>query len=208
MTLNIRLIFLLSFFSLSTCLLHAQKKKQPFHHVEPPFWWVGMKNSELQILFYNKDANIAEYTASFNYPGVALKDQQKVSNPHYLFLTIDVTADAKAGVVPIQFTDGKKKFTYSYELKSKDTVNKRIQGFDASDVVYLIMPDRFANGDTKNDSLPNMLEGGHREKPEGRHGGDLKGISDHLDYIKDLGVTAIWLNPILENNQPKSSYHG
>ena len=70
------------------------------------------------------------------------------------------------------------------------------------------MPDRFANGDIKNDSLPGMLEGVHRDKPEGRHGGDLKGISDHLDYIKDLGVTAIWLNPVLENNQPRSSYHG
>ena len=186
----------------------GQKKTVQFQHVEPPFWWIGMKNTSLQILFYNKEVNISEYTASLNYPGVSLKEVKKVSNPHYLFLTIDISSEAKAGTVPIQFVLGKKKFDYSYELKNKDTSSDRIQGFDASDVVYLIMPDRFANGDVKNDSLPGMLEGVHREKGESRHGGDLKGISDHLDYIKDLGVTSIWLNPVLENNQPRSSYHG
>jgi neopullulanase len=186
----------------------GQKKAIQFQHVEPPFWWIGMKNTSVQILFYNKEINISEYTASLTYPGVSLKEVKKVSNPHYLFLTLDVSSEAKAGTVPIQFVQGKKKFNYSYELKSKDTSADRIQGFNSSDVLYLIMPDRFANGDMKNDSLPGMLEGVHREKGESRHGGDLKGISDHLDYIKDLGVTSIWLNPVLENNQPRSSYHG
>ena len=167
-----------------------------------------MKTTSLQVLFYNKDVNVSEYTASLDYAGVALKAVKKVSNPHYLFLTLEISPDAKAGTVPIAFAFGKKKFTYQYELKVKDTSANRIQGFNSSDVIYLIMPDRFANGDIKNDSLPGMLEGAHREKPESRHGGDLKGISDHLDYIKDLGVTAIWLNPVLENNQPRSSYHG
>jgi glycosidase len=208
MRLTLRNISLLLIFILSTCLSFAQKKQQPLDRVEPPFWWTGMKNSSLQILCYSKDINISEYTASINYEGVTLKEVKKVSNPHYAFLTVDVTQGAKAGMVPIQFSSGKKKFAYQYELKNKDTSTNRIQGFDASDVMYLIMPDRFANGDIKNDSLPTMLEGAHREKPEGRHGGDLKGISDHLDYIKDLGVTAIWLNPVLENNQPRSSYHG
>ena len=186
----------------------GQKKAVQFQHVEPPFWWVGMKTTSLQILFYNKDVNVSEYTASLDYAGVALKSVKRVSNPHYLFLTLEISSGAKAGRVPIAFAFGKKKFMYPYELKVKDTSANRIQGFDSSDVVYLIMPDRFANGDIKNDSLPGMLEGVHREKPESRHGGDLKGISDHLDYIKDLGVTAIWLNPVLENNQPRSSYHG
>ncbi|HET6540457.1 MAG TPA: glycoside hydrolase family 13 protein [Chryseolinea sp.] len=186
----------------------AQKNAVQFQHVEPPFWWVGMKTTSLQILFYNKDVNVSEYTASLDYAGVALKSVKKVSNPHYLFLTLEISSDAKAGTVPIAFTFGKKKFTHQYALKAKDTSANRIQGFNSSDVIYLIMPDRFANGDIKNDSLPGMLEGAHREKPESRHGGDLKGISDHLDYIKDLGVTAIWLNPVLENNQPRSSYHG
>jgi glycosidase len=196
------------FFLLATCAVFAQNKKITFHHVEPPFWWTGMKNSSLQILFYNKDLNLGEYQASLSYEGVTLTKVETVSNPHYLFVTLDISSSAKAGTLPIQFVAGKKKIVYQYELKNKDTSADRIQGFNSSDVIYLIMPDRFANGDVKNDSVPGMLEGAHRTKPEGRHGGDLKGISDHLDYIKDLGVTAIWLNPILENNQPYSSYHG
>jgi neopullulanase len=188
--------------------VESQKKQQQFQRVEPPFWWTGMRNSSLQILFYNKDVDIAGYTAAINYSGVSLEEVLKVSNPHYLFLTINIAADAKPGMIPIAFVAGKRKFTFTYELKAKDTSSSRIQGFNSSDVIYLIMPDRFANGDTKNDTLPGMLEGSHRDKPEGRHGGDLKGISDHLDYIKGLGVTAVWLNPVLENNQPRSSYHG
>ncbi|WP_276374911.1 glycoside hydrolase family 13 protein [Chryseolinea sp. H1M3-3] len=198
---------LLLFVLLSTSAL-AQKTQDSFHKVEPPFWWIGMKNTTLQILFYNKDVNVSQYTASIAYDGVQLKDVKKVSNSHYLFLTLEIAPSAKAGNVPIQFSNGKKKITYQYTLKNKSTADNRIKGFDASDVIYLIMPDRFANGDVKNDSLPGMLEGAQRSKPEGRHGGDLKGISDHLEYIKDLGVTAIWLNPVLENNQPYSSYHG
>ena len=164
--------------------------------------------STFLLLFYNKNVDISGYAASLNYQRVSLKETGKVSNPHYLFLTLEISADAPAGLIPIQFAQGKKKFTINYELKTRDTSTERIQGFNSSDVVYLIMPDRFANGDMKNDTLPGMIEGAHRDKPEGRHGGDIKGISDHLDYISDLGVTAIWLNPILENNQPYSSYHG
>jgi glycosidase len=188
--------------------LFSQKKQPPFQYVEPPFWWVGMKNASLEILFYNKNINVSEYTASITYDGVVLKEVKKVSNPHYLFLNLEISSTAKAGSVPINFVNGKKNFTHRYELKTKEASDYRIQGFNSSDVIYLIMPDRFANGDVKNDSLSGMLEGTHREKPESRHGGDLKGISDHLDYIKELGVTALWLNPVLENNQPRSSYHG
>src|SRR5688500_17708069 len=133
---------------------------------------------------------------------------KKVENPHYLFVTLELTPSAKAGKIPLQFTSGRRSFTYPYELKEKSGDTNRIRGFNSSDVVYLIMPDRFANGDPKNDSIPGMFEGAHRDKDGARHGGDLKGISDHLDYIKDLGVTAMWLNPVLENNQKKSSYHG
>ncbi len=179
-----------------------------FDRVEPAFWWVGMKNTELQILFYNSHMDISQYEASLNYPGVLLKEKIKVENPHYLFLKLQITGDTKPGVMPVHFKSGKKSFVYSYELKNKSTATNRIQGFNASDVVYLLFPDRFANGDLKNDTLSGFYEGTHREKPFGRHGGDLKGISDHLDYIKDLGVTAIWINPVLENNQRSASYHG
>src|SRR5688500_4371211 len=153
---NLKLLILLVLLTYPTL---GQKKTVPFQHVEPPFWWIGMKNSSVQILFYNKEVNISEYTASLNYPGVSLKEVKKVSNPHYLFLTLDISSEATAGTVPIQFVQGKKKVSYSYELKNKDTSADRIQGFNSSDVVYLIMPDRFANGDVKNDSLPGMFEG-------------------------------------------------
>jgi neopullulanase len=186
----------------------AQKKQTAFHHVEPAFWWTGMKNSSLQILFHNKEANISGYKPAVTYPGVTVKDVKVVENNHFLFVTLDVSASAQPGVVPIVFNTGKKSITYPYELKAKSTEKNRIKGFNTSDVLYLIMPDRFANGDVKNDSLSDMFEGVHRDGGEKRHGGDIKGITDHLDYIKDLGVTTIWLNPVLENNQHRSSYHG
>jgi glycosidase len=186
----------------------AQKKQIDFHHVEPPFWWIGMKNTDVQILFHNKEVNISDFGVSVNYEGVTLKETSKVENPHYLFVTLSISNGAKPGKISIVFKSQKKTITYQYILLEKSSDKKRIQGFNSSDVVYLIMPDRFANGDPKNDSIPGMLEGANRSKPESRHGGDLKGISDHLDYINELGVTALWLNPVLENNQKKSSYHG
>lgn len=166
-----------------------------------------MKNRSLQVLLHNAKVNIADYTVSLTYPGVALTEVRKVENPHYLFLYLTLQPGVKAGQVPIVFTLGKKKFNFTYELK-EEPVTSPLPTVDASDVVYLLMPDRFANSDVKNDTIPGMFEGAHRDKPNGRHGGDLKGISDHLDYFKDLGVTALWLNPVLENNQPKWSYHG
>jgi len=182
--------------------------KPTFDRVEPAFWWVGMKNTELQILFYNNHTDISNGEPNINYPGVSIKEKVKVENPHYLFLKLQLNSETKAGIMPIQFKFGKKTFVYSYELKNKSTATNRVQGFNSSDVLYLIMPDRFANGDVRNDTLPGFYEGVHREKPFGRHGGDLKGISDHLDFIQDLGITTVWLNPILENNQKRESYHG
>jgi neopullulanase len=187
----------------------AQKKQSPsFQHVEPPFWFVGMKNSTVQILFHNKEANIGDLQVQTNYQGVTIKEVTKVENPHYVFVTVEIGKDAVAGSVPFTFTGGKKPFSYNYELRNKGGLTNRIQGFNSSDVVYLIMPDRFANGDTSNDTVAGMLEPANRANDEGRHGGDLQGITNHLDYIKELGVTAIWLNPVLENNQKRSSYHG
>lgn len=197
------------FFLLITLSVSAQKKKTPdFHHVEPAFWWTGMKNGSLQILFHNSGVNIAEYKVSLEYPGVSVKEVKTVENPHYLFITLNIDANANAGKLPLKFTSGKKQIVYEYELREKSTDKNRILGFSPADVMYLIMPDRFANGDPTNDSIPGMYEGAHRNNPEARHGGDLKGISDHIDYLRNLGVTALWLNPVLENNQKKSSYHG
>ncbi|GHN01269.1 neopullulanase SusA [Cytophagales bacterium WSM2-2] len=194
-----------------TIPLFAVSQKQPqqnFDRVEPPNWWVGMKTQEFQLLFYKHDFSVSDYEVSINYPGVTLKEKIKVENPHYVFLKLQVSGSAKAGMMPIQFTLNKKSFTYSYALKAKSAATNRIQGFNSSDVVYLVFPDRFANGDLKNDTIPGYFHGTHRDKPYGRHGGDIRGISDHLDYIRDLGMTAIWINPVLENNQKRDSYHG
>ncbi len=204
---KIRVVFVVGL-SLYGSAVWAQRPLTKFEHVEPAFWWVGMQSPELQILFHQKDVNLAAYNVSLEYPGVTLKKVKKVENPNYLFVSVAISPHAKAGVLPIKFTNGKKTLTYQYHLKDKGNDPKRIQGFSAADVLYLIMPDRFSNGNSGNDSLPGMLEGAHRDKPGSRHGGDLKGIANHIDYLKDLGITALWLNPVLENNQPSASYHG
>jgi neopullulanase len=201
------LIFLMCF----TFVVSLSAQKPPannFSHVEPPFWWTGMENTSLQILFHKKDISVSDYQVTMKYDGVTLKESKRVENPHYLFLTLDIASTAKSGKIPITFSSGKKSFVYQYELKAKSSESNRIQGFNSADVLYLIMPDRFANGDITNDTITGMFEGTHRNVPMGRHGGDLKGISDHLDYLKELGVTTLWLNPVLENNQKHSSYHG
>ena len=171
--------------------------------VEPAFWWTGMKNTELQIMVYGKD--IARSSVQFEYPGIRLKELVRVENPNYLFLYLDIAADAAPGVVHFTFVDGKKKVVRPYELKER-AASSGAQGFDASDVLYLIMPDRFANGDPSNDVWNDVPV--KRDEPFGRHGGDFAGIRKQLDYIRNLGVTAIWLNPVLENKMPRGSYHG
>ena len=189
-------------------IIFYAKGQSRFTKVEPAFWWIGFNNPEVEVLFYHKDLNLSTYQPKVQSESMVLKRVIRTENPRYVFLNLEILATAKPGTVPITFSDGKKTILYQYELKERSKDKNRAQGFSSADVMYLIMPDRFANGDTKNDTLPGFYQGTHREKPFGRHGGDLKGISDHLDYIKELGVTAIWLNPVLENNQKRESYHG
>ena len=174
--------------------------------IEPAFWWSGMKNPELQLMVYGKD--IAGYLPSINYPGVQLKSSVALESPNYLLIYLDV-ANAQPGTFDITFTQGKKHFKMPYELKARKANADQIKGFDSSDVLYLIMPDRFADGDPSLDQIPMRTEYKiDRNNPNARHGGDLAGIEQHLDYIEDLGVTAIWLNPVLENDMKGGSYHG
>ncbi len=175
--------------------------------VEPPCWWTGFRNPELQLLVHGK--NISSTTVHISYPGVELISVDTVVNPNYLFLTLKISPETRPGSFPIRFM--KKKTAVSeinYELLERKDSNGLFQGFDPSDVIYLLMPDRFANGDTINDNLPGMLQPVDRSNPDGRHGGDIQGIINHLDYLKDLGVTTLWINPLLENNQAIYSYHG
>lgn len=174
--------------------------------VEPANWWVGMNEPILQIMIYGEELEGCKVV--IDYPGITLIDVVKVENPHYLFLNISIGESAKAGEFSIDFYQkGKKKANHKYPLLPRKA-RATPRGFNNSDVIYLLMPDRFANGNPKNDNMPGMLETADRSNPDGRHGGDIAGIANHLDYIKEFGATALWINPLLENNQEIYSYHG
>ncbi len=178
----------------------------PFQRIEPSNWWVDMKDSGLQLLVYGK--NISSYKINIEHKYVLLTKVHTLSNPNYLFLDLIISSEAKPCEFEILFAKNKASYKHKYSLKQRDTNSADRQGFDSSDSIYLLMPDRFANGNPTINNIPGMLEKADRKKPYGRHGGDLQGILNHLDYIQDIGFTAIWLNPVLENNQPHSSYHG
>ncbi|WP_081421545.1 glycoside hydrolase family 13 protein [Salinivirga cyanobacteriivorans] len=172
--------------------------------VEPPNWWVGMENNQLQLLVYGAD--IGKTNPEIEAEEVSIEAVHKVENSNYLFIDLNISKSAKAGEFSIKFNEnGKTVAKYEYELREKTTQNR---GFSAADLIYLVMPDRFANGNPGNDDVDAMLEKADRSNPNGRHGGDLQGIMNNLDYIKDLGMTAIWVNPFFENNMKDYSYHG
>jgi len=177
---------------------------QKIERVEPPSWFTGMKEPNVQLMVYGQD--IGSFNVTADYPGVKVTSLVKTENPNYLFVNLTISNEALPGDIKLTFTRSKLKLTHNYPLLEHPS--GKAKGFNSSDVIYLLMPDRFSNGDPANDNIERMLEKADRTNPNGRHGGDLKGISDHLDYIKDMGVTGIWLNPFLENNQPAFSYHG
>lgn len=191
--------FILSIFLFGSFLLNAQIER-----VEPPFWWEDMNLEELQIMFYGKD--IATYTVETS-GEVIINNIRKTENPNYLFVTIN-SGDLSAGNLDFRFSQrGKRGFTHSFELRERAEGSAMREGFDSGDAIYLIMPDRFANGDPSNDSHPGLTEKANRAEQGGRHGGDLQGVINNLDYLEDLGVTAIWSTPLLEDNDPSYSYH-
>ncbi len=191
-----KLIIVLSCFFIG--LSYGQIEK-----IEPPFWWSGMHHNQLQLLCYGKE--ISKYEIQIE--GVTISDITKTENPNYVFVTLD-TKEIEPGTISIDFTEKEKViFSQPYEFKARRENSSQRKGFDSSDVMYLIMPDRFANGDPKNDSHPDTVEKADRSNPGGRHGGDIQGVIDHLDYLKDLGATALWSTPLLEDNEPLYSYH-
>lgn len=187
-------------------LVIGHKINAQVERVEPPFWWTEMKLSEIQLLIYGD--NIAQLIPKIEAEGVKLTSVDRVQNDNYLFLNLLIETNAKPGFFNIDFYKGKKKkYTQPYRLIERRENASQLKGFTPADVMYLITPDRFANGNPENDEIEGM-----KDKPgDGdydRHGGDLQGIIDHLDYIHEIGFTAIWLNPALENNMAKASYHG
>ena len=172
--------------------------------VEPPFWWSDMNLSEVQIMFYGKNINQNEISVS---NGLTIKSIQKTENPNYLFVTID-TKNVAAQEFVFTFKNGKKSFTQNYSLKARRENSKYRKSYDSSDLIYLIMPDRFANGNPNNDNSKSTKEISNRSLPGGRHGGDIEGLIKNLDYIKELGATAVWPTPLCEDNDEAYSYHG
>ncbi len=174
--------------------------------VEPAFWWSGMEEAELQLMVYGE--HIAHYAVEIISPQVRLKETVRLDSPNYLILYLDISG-SEPGAFDILFSNQGVTHGYRYELRERNPERLNIESFNSSDVLYLIMPDRFANGDPSNDQIkmrmPYQVDRTHHSA---RHGGDLKGISDRLDYLADLGVTAIWLNPVLENDMEGGSYHG
>lgn len=186
--------------------------------VYPVNWFTGMKNKNLQLMVHS--TNIASNAVvSISYPGVDLVRANKVENPNYLFLDLKVYASAKPGTVKIKIRQGADEHVINYELRERRKGNgtEFAQGVTSSDLIYLLMPDRFSNGDTSNDKIAGLRdESSNRDSLFLYHGGDLQGVINHLDYLNNLGVTALWMTPVLENDMPvapeggapRSFYHG
>ena len=173
--------------------------------VEPMFWWKGMKNPEVQILVYGKD--ISKYSIELS-DQIKIKDIQKTENPNYVFVTVNTNNVNKSSFKINIKNKNKVVDSYTYELKDRQPNSANRSSFTSKDVVYLIMPDRFANGDESNDSKKVLTDKANRSIPDSRHGGDLRGIINNVDYIQNLGATAVWLTPVNEDNEKQHSYHG
>lgn len=172
-------------------------------HLEPPFWWAGMQQQKLQLMVHGSGISGSEPV--IDYPGVRIEAVIRVPNKNYLFIDLQVDPSARPGKIDIHFG---KSLVYSYPLLARGPGSAQRQGFSSKDAIYQIMPDRFANGDPANDSVPGMAEQANRALPGGRHGGDIAGIVQHLDYIAAMGFTQLWPTPLVENNMPAYSYHG
>ena len=173
--------------------------------VEPLSWWTGMK-TDLQLLVGGE--GIGAYTVSVEGKGLKIKKVHHADSPNYLFVDVEVSPKTKPGTYTFVFRKGDDVIRYPYEIAARNPYSADRESFTTADLIYLIVPDRFANGDPSNDSTEDTVEKAQRESPMGRHGGDIQGIIDHLDYIADLGATALWSTPLLGDNAPRGSYHG
>lgn len=179
--------------------------KNMISRLEPTFWWTDMKNPALQLMIYGKGISSAEF--SIHYPGVTIVDKKLTDNPNYVFLYLNIDQKTIAGKFIIHVKLGKLKQEIVYELKSRRANSAERESFTAADAIYLIMPDRFANGNTANDTLRGYVQGVNRSDPAQRHGGDIAGIISKIPYLADMGITALWTTPLFDNNDVKYSYH-
>ncbi len=194
--------------TLTSILVTLSVYCQTIERIEPENWWTGMKYNTITLLVYGKDLQNLE--PRIQYPGVKLLKTEKVENLNYLFLTLEISENAKPGIVKLLFDKDKKTIkTQDFPLVKREAKSANRASFSQKDAICLIFPDRFSNGDPSNDSFPFMNQTGiDRKNEHKRHGGDLKGLINHLDYLKELGYTQIWNTPLTENNEPNYSYHG
>ena len=189
----------------------AMNAKVDITRIEPENWFAGMKNPQVQLMVYGH--NIREAQVSTDYPGAKIDSLVRLDSPNYLLIYINLNG-AQPGNMPLTFTQGGSKKRVMYAIKPRTMQGEDRKGFTNADVLYMLMPDRFANGNPKNDVVKGMRdELCNRNEPSLRHGGDIEGIRQHLDYFKELGVTALWFTPLLENDRPAdegkySTYHG
>ena len=178
--------------------------------IEPTDWYVGLKDASLQLMVYGEGIKTADVTT--DYPGVTIDSLVRLDSPNYLLVYMNL-AGAQPGTMTLNFQQGKQKKKVSYQLKAREKKGEERYGFSNADVLYMLMPDRFASGSSDNDQIKGMRQyKNDRTQPSLRHGGDLEGIRQHLDYFTELGVTALWFTPVLENDSPdhgtQSTYHG
>lgn len=186
--------------------LSAHAQSPAIAHMEPPFWWAGMQHKGLQLMVHSE--RIAELEPALSYPGVRIASVTRVPSKNYLFVDLAIEPEARPGSFDIVFRGAGRETRYAYRLLAREAGSAQRIGFDSSDAIYQVMPDRFANGDPANDSTPDTREKANRASPSGRHGGDIQGIIDRLDYVRDLGFTQLWPTPLVENDMPAWSYHG
>ena len=191
--------------TVSTAQLYAKKQQPWIQRLEPTFWWTDMKSPDLQLTIYGQGINTAEF--SINYPGISIERKQLTDNPNFVFLYLKIAKETKAGKFNIEIKKGKQKQIQIYELKARRSGSASRESFTEADAVYLLMPDRFANGNTANDSVKGYYQGVNRSIPGKRHGGDIEGIISNIPYMADLGVTALWTTPLFDNNDVNYSYH-
>ena len=177
----------------------------------PSNWFVQMKWNKVQVLLRATDADFSKATVSVNYPGVVLQKTHHFENGHYIAIDLLIQPTAKPGEVVFTIKGDNKKMTHLWQLKSRRKGNGTLfaQGVNQSDLIYFLMPDRFSNGDPTNDRVAGLKDQSlNRDSIFLRHGGDLKGVQNHLDYLKDLGATTLWMTPVLENDMPDRTEHG
>jgi len=193
----------------SVLFVHLFSFAQTSVSIYPTHWWAGMKNPFVQVMLHAGD--IGKSAISINYPGVKLQKVHKVENSNYLFIDLMISSTAKPGMIKIKLTADDKNKEVAFELRSRRPGKSTAfaLGVTSKDFIYLIMPDRFSNGDETNDRISGMRDQTlNRDTVFNRHGGDLKGISNKLDYLQSLGVTTLWLNPVIENDMDDRTEHG